>query len=55
MIVDTKTGEIYDRPPRRSWDTRKMRRKRPDVTRDVILALSLYSIAATAFIIGLLQ
>lgn len=52
MIVNTKTGEIYDRPPRQYWDTRQIAKskKRLQVTRDLNVALATYSVGATVVI-----
>lgn len=57
MIVDTSTGEIFDKPPRQKWDTKQMRRdyRRYRLMRDIAIALSVYSFAATIIIAALIQ
>lgn len=52
MIVDTSSGEILERPPRRYWDTRRLARAqhRHQLLVDAVIALSVYAIASTAVI-----
>lgn len=52
MIVNTRTGEIHERPPRRSWDTRRIAasHQRYLLLVDLVIALAVYAFGSTVVI-----